>query len=67
MEQMASMFRPAIPRRCVTPSVICSRFLTEAARLGANARQTVESEMSLDLWAERISTVIRQVAMRSAF
>ena len=41
-------------------------FPSEAARLGANARRTVESEMSLDLWAERISRVVRQVAMRSA-
>jgi glycosyltransferase involved in cell wall biosynthesis len=35
----------------------------QAAHLGANARRTVELEMSLDLWAERISTVVRQVAI----
>jgi glycosyltransferase involved in cell wall biosynthesis len=35
-----------------------------AAQLGANARRTIESEMSLDLWAERISKVVRQVASR---
>jgi glycosyltransferase involved in cell wall biosynthesis len=38
----------------------------EAARLGANARRTVESEMSLDLWADRISRVVRDVAARPA-
>ena len=36
----------------------------QAAQLGANARRTIESEMSLDLWADRISTVIREVAIR---
>jgi glycosyltransferase involved in cell wall biosynthesis len=35
----------------------------EVARLGANARQTIESAMSLDLWAERISQSIRDVGM----
>jgi glycosyltransferase involved in cell wall biosynthesis len=34
----------------------------EAARLGANARRTIESEMSLDLWSERISRVVRAIA-----
>jgi glycosyltransferase involved in cell wall biosynthesis len=31
-----------------------------AAKLGANARRTIESEMSLDRWTERIADVIRQ-------
>jgi glycosyltransferase involved in cell wall biosynthesis len=35
-----------------------------AAQLGANARRTIESEMSLDLWVERISRVVREVAIR---
>jgi glycosyltransferase involved in cell wall biosynthesis len=34
----------------------------KAARLGANARMTIESKMSLDRWAERIATVIRREA-----
>jgi glycosyltransferase involved in cell wall biosynthesis len=34
----------------------------EAARLGANARRTIESAMSLDRWVERISTVVEEVA-----
>ena len=33
----------------------------EAERLGANARQTIESTMSLDRWAERIAQVVRTV------
>jgi len=33
-----------------------------AAHLGANARRTIESEMSLDLWTDRIAGVIREVA-----
>jgi glycosyltransferase involved in cell wall biosynthesis len=33
-----------------------------AAQLGANARKTIESEMSLDLWTERIAAVIRHLA-----
>ncbi len=33
-----------------------------AAQLGANARRTIESGMSLDLWTDRIADVIRQVA-----
>jgi glycosyltransferase involved in cell wall biosynthesis len=35
-----------------------------AAQLGANARRTIESEMSLDLWTARIADVIRQVAQQ---
>jgi len=38
----------------------------QAARLGANARRTIESTMSLGLWVERISRVVREVGMRSA-
>jgi glycosyltransferase involved in cell wall biosynthesis len=34
----------------------------EAARLGMNARMTIESTMSLDLWVDRISAVVRAVA-----
>jgi glycosyltransferase involved in cell wall biosynthesis len=34
----------------------------EAARLGTNARRTIESAMSLDLWVERISSVVEDVA-----
>lgn len=33
-----------------------------AAQLGANARQTIVSAMSLDLWADRIAAVVRQCA-----
>lgn len=33
-----------------------------AARLGANGRRTIETEMSLELWVERIARVIREVA-----
>jgi glycosyltransferase involved in cell wall biosynthesis len=33
----------------------------EAERLGANARQTIESTMSLDRWADRIAHVVRTV------
>ena len=33
-----------------------------AAQLGANARRTIESAMSLDLWADRIAAVVRQIA-----
>jgi glycosyltransferase involved in cell wall biosynthesis len=36
----------------------------EAARLGENARKTIESAMSLDLWVRRISEVVRDVARR---
>lgn len=36
----------------------------QAAELGANARKTIEDEMSLDLWAERISLVVRMVGPR---
>jgi glycosyltransferase involved in cell wall biosynthesis len=36
----------------------------QRAQLGANARRTIESEMSLDLWAERISKVVLDVAIR---
>jgi glycosyltransferase involved in cell wall biosynthesis len=35
-----------------------------AAQLGANARRTIESGMSLELWTDRIADVIRQVAGR---
>ena len=38
----------------------------EAARLGTNARRTIESSMSLDLWADRIAAGVRQVARQSA-
>jgi glycosyltransferase involved in cell wall biosynthesis len=38
----------------------------EAARLGANARKTIESTMSLDLWTRRIADVVRQVGERHA-
>jgi glycosyltransferase involved in cell wall biosynthesis len=31
-----------------------------AAQLGANARRTIESHMSLDLWVNRIADVVRQ-------
>jgi glycosyltransferase involved in cell wall biosynthesis len=31
----------------------------EAARLGRNARSTIESAMSLELWADRVSEVVR--------
>ena len=41
-------------------------FPGEAARLGANARDTVESKMSLDLWVSRIAQIIREVATRMA-
>jgi glycosyltransferase involved in cell wall biosynthesis len=34
----------------------------KAARLGSNARRTIESAMSLDQWVDRVSAVIRQVA-----
>jgi glycosyltransferase involved in cell wall biosynthesis len=33
-----------------------------AAEIGARARRTIESCMSLDLWADRITAVVRQVA-----
>jgi glycosyltransferase involved in cell wall biosynthesis len=33
-----------------------------AAELGANARRTIESEMSLDRWTERIADVVREAA-----
>lgn len=33
----------------------------KAAELGANARKTIETDMSLDLWAERISKVTREI------
>jgi len=33
-----------------------------AAALGANARKTIVERMSLDLWADKIATVIRQTA-----
>ena len=36
----------------------------EVARLGMSARKTIESTMSLDLWVERISQVIRALARR---
>jgi len=36
----------------------------EAARLGANARRTIESTMSLDRWVERIAGVVRAVGAR---
>jgi glycosyltransferase involved in cell wall biosynthesis len=36
----------------------------QAAQLGINARQTIESTMSLDLWVERISRVVHEVGMR---
>jgi glycosyltransferase involved in cell wall biosynthesis len=35
-----------------------------AAQLGANARRTMEAQMSLDLWADRIADVVRQAAGR---
>jgi glycosyltransferase involved in cell wall biosynthesis len=35
-----------------------------AAQLGANARRTMETEMSLDLWADRIAKVVRQSVSR---
>ncbi|MEO6238611.1 MAG: glycosyltransferase family 4 protein [Vicinamibacterales bacterium] len=35
-----------------------------AAQLGANARRTLETQMSLDLWADRIADVVRQAANR---
>jgi len=35
-----------------------------AARLGARARQMIESRMSLDIWADRIAEVIRDTARR---
>ncbi len=38
----------------------------QAAELGSNARRTIESEMSLDLWADRISRVALEVGARSA-
>ena len=38
----------------------------EAARLGDNARRTIESAMSLDLWAHRIADVVRDVGKRYA-
>jgi glycosyltransferase involved in cell wall biosynthesis len=37
----------------------------EAARIGRNARHTIESSMSLDLWVERIARAVRQVDRRS--
>jgi glycosyltransferase involved in cell wall biosynthesis len=46
--------REAISRLLASPD--------QAAKLGANARRTIESEMSLDLWAERISRVVQQAA-----
>jgi glycosyltransferase involved in cell wall biosynthesis len=36
----------------------------EAARLGANARRTIESTMSLELWVDRLSQVVRAVGAR---
>jgi glycosyltransferase involved in cell wall biosynthesis len=38
----------------------------EAARLGMNARKTIESAMSLELWVDRTSQVIREVGLRYA-
>ena len=35
-----------------------------AAELGANARRTIEREMSLDLWVERIATVVEHLKAR---
>ena len=36
----------------------------EALRLGMNARKTIESNMSLDLWVQRISQIVGAVAAR---
>jgi glycosyltransferase involved in cell wall biosynthesis len=38
----------------------------EAARLGMNARKTIESAMSLELWVDRTSRVVREVGLRYA-
>jgi glycosyltransferase involved in cell wall biosynthesis len=38
----------------------------EAARLGMNARKTIESAMSLERWVDRTSQVIREVGLRYA-
>jgi glycosyltransferase involved in cell wall biosynthesis len=36
-----------------------------AAQIGANARRTIESEMSLDLWVQRIAGVVAKLGERS--
>jgi glycosyltransferase involved in cell wall biosynthesis len=51
---------PAL-RRAITDLLASPQ---RAAELGANARRTIESEMSLDLWADRIAGVVRHVALQ---
>ena len=50
----AAALRRSITELLASPS--------RAAELGASARRTIESQMSLDLWADRIAAVVRQVA-----
>jgi glycosyltransferase involved in cell wall biosynthesis len=50
---------PAALRRAIVDLLASPE---RAARLGAQARRTIESEMSLDLWADRIARVVRRVA-----
>jgi glycosyltransferase involved in cell wall biosynthesis len=38
----------------------------KAEELGAKARRTIETDMSLDLWAERISQVTREIGAKAA-
>jgi len=52
----AQAFRSAIVSLLACPE--------KAAEMGANARRTIETEMSLDLWADRIASVTREAAMR---
>jgi glycosyltransferase involved in cell wall biosynthesis len=49
---------PAALRRAISDLLASPE---RAGQIGANARRTIESAMSLDLWADRIANVVRQV------
>jgi glycosyltransferase involved in cell wall biosynthesis len=49
---------PRAMRAAITELLACPE---KAAALGANARKTIETDMSLDLWAERIAEVTREI------
>jgi len=62
---MDSTSRPATPPHSVPRSHLLDH-PDEAERLGKAARHTIESAMSLDLWADRISSVISDTGRAAA-
>jgi len=54
---------PAALREAIMKLLACPE---QAAQLGANARKTIETEMSLDNWVNRIAEVVHEIGSRVA-